>query len=117
MNILRHRQLTKAEEKRMNELIDQAVREEVLRVDAEFRVDVDSMILYVLHVHYGFGKKRLREFWDMFIDEHKALRNYYQMHSPGDGGYLARYKLKQIGVDVEAWEAEDELPSNPPGTP
>lgn len=108
MNILRHRNLTKAEEKRMSELIDQAVREEVLRVENEFRSDIDAMILYTLHAHYGWGKKRLRRFWDAFMEEHKALREFYQMSGPGENAYLAKRKLKQIGVDLDAWEAEDD---------
>jgi len=107
MNIMRHRSLTAAEQKRIDELVDKAVHEEALRVEKELRADVDAMILYVLHAHYGWGKKRLREFWDVFIEEHRELRNHYEMHSPGDNAYLARRKLQEIGVDVMAWEAED----------
>lgn len=109
MNILRHRELTRAEQQRIDELVDRAVRDEALRVEAELRSDVDAMILYVLHSHYGWGPKRLRQFWDVFIEEHRELRDHYEMHSPGDNAYLAKRKLKEIGVDVEAWEAEDRV--------
>lgn len=109
MNILRHRHLTSAEQKRMDELVDKAVKEEVLRVEAEFRSDIDAMILYVLHVRYGWGRKRLRRFWDAFCEEHKALREFYQMSGPGDNAYLARRKLEEIGVNVYEWEAEDDV--------
>lgn len=108
MNILRHRNLTSAEKKRIDEAIDEAVREEVLRVEGELRSDIDAMILYVLHVHYGFGRKRLRAFWDAFKAEHKALRDHYEMHDPGDNAYLARRKLMEIGVDVTEWEREED---------
>lgn len=109
MNILRHRNLTRAEQERIDELVDQAVKEEVVRVEAEFRSDIDAMILYVLHAHYGWGPKRLRQFWDVFIEEHKALRDHYNMHEPGDNAYLAKRKLLEIGVDVAAWEEEDRV--------
>ena len=107
MNILRHRNLTKAEQDRIDELVDQAVKEEALRVEAELRSDIDAMILYVLHAHYGWGKKRLRRFWDAFMEEHRELRERYEMSGPGDNAYLARRKLEEIGVNVIEWENED----------
>ena len=65
------------------------------------------MVLYVLMVHYGWKKKRLRKFWNAFIAEHKALREYYQMYEPGDNEWLAHRKLQEIGVDVRQWYEED----------
>lgn len=66
--------------------------------------DKDALILYVLHVHLGFGKKRLRRFYDAYSQELKKLTEYYEM--PEDDAYLARMKLKEIGVDIEAWNNE-----------
>ena len=42
------------------------------------------------------------------MEEHKALREFYQMSGPGENAYLAKRKLKQIGVDLDVWEAEDD---------
>lgn len=63
---------------------------------------------YTLHVHLGFGKKRLRKFYDAFSAEHDRLIQYYQM--PDDYTWLCKEMLKRIGVDVEAWNKERKEP-------
>lgn len=68
--------------------------------------DFDAMVLYVLHTHLGFGKKRLRRFYEAFSAEHNKLIEHYEM--PDSGAWLADMKLKEIGVDVAAWNAEKE---------
>lgn len=68
--------------------------------------DLDAMILYVLHVHCGFGKERLRRFHKAFVEEHNKLISHYEM--PDDNAWLAAEKLKEIGVDVAAWNEETE---------
>ena len=70
--------------------------------------DIDAMVLYTLHVHLGFGKKRLRKFYDAFSAEHDRLIQYYQM--PDDYTWLCKEMLKRIGVDVEAWNKERKEP-------
>lgn len=67
------------------------------------------MVLYTLHVHLGFGKKRLRKFYDAFSAEHDRLIQYYQM--PNDYTWLCKEMLKRIGVDVEAWNRERREPN------
>lgn len=56
----------------------------------------------------GFGKKRLRKFYDAFSAEHDRLIQYYQM--PDDYTWLCKEMLKRIGVDVEAWNKERKEP-------
>ena len=73
-----------------------------------YKEDIDAMILYVLMKHYGWKKKRLRKFWEAFITEHTALREFYAMDDPGDNEWLAHRKLKEIGVDIHQWYKEDE---------
>lgn len=50
-------QLNKAEQKVLNEAINQ----QILENDLQFQMDNDSAILEMLHVHFGFGKKRLKK--------------------------------------------------------
>ena len=97
-------ELTVAERKAMNLEINRQIAER----DEKYKEDIDAMILYVLMVHYGWKKKRLRRFWKAFITEHKALREFYQMDKPGEGEWLAHRMLKEIGVDVHQWYEEDE---------
>lgn len=81
-------QLNKAEQKVLNEAINQ----QILENDLQFQMDNDSAILEMLHVHFGFGKKRLKKAWKLFYAEHKKLRDHYEMN-PEDGGWLCRQRL------------------------
>ena len=81
--------------------IESAVKAQIAIYEKEHALDVDAMILYALHTHLGFGKDRLKKFFDAFINDHKALIAHYEM--PNDGAYLSRVKLKEMGVGVEEW--------------
>lgn len=63
--------------------------------------DLDAVILYTLHTRFGFGKKRLMQFWEAFGEEYDKLRHHYEM--PEDGPWLCRQQLMKIGVDVDKW--------------
>jgi hypothetical protein len=78
------------------------INQQCLDADARYSLDIDTMVLWSLHRYLGFGAKRLRQFYEEMVTEHKAMREYYQM----DEMYPERYKLKEIGVDVEAWQKE-----------
>ena len=88
----------------LNNAIESAIKAQIAIYEREHALDVDAMILYALHTHLGFGKDRLKKFFDAFINDHKALIAHYEM--PNDGVYLSRVKLKEIGVDVEEWNKE-----------
>lgn len=93
--------MSAAQKKAMNEEINR----QILERDTTFSMDFDSTVLYVLHITFGFGKNRLRRFWEAFIKNHDELRQYYEMDSE-DNAWLCRRKLKEIGVDIEAWYKE-----------
>lgn len=67
-----------------------------------FFQDETSIILWVLHETFGFGKKRLRRYYDRYEIEWKALKEHYEM-SDNDMNFVATEKLKKIGVDLEEW--------------
>ena len=109
MFVLKHKgkvfgaKLTKDEQK----ALDIEIYNQLAERDREWETDMDALALYVLRVHLGFGKKRLRRFYDAFTIEHKALREHYAMQNEeGAGVWLAKRKLKEIGVDVEEWAKE-----------
>lgn len=91
---------TAAERKAM----DMEIKRQLLEVDKNYTNDIDALVLYVLHTHLGFGKKRLRRFYEAFSREHDRLVEHYQL--PDDGAWLSMQKLKDIGVDVEKWNRE-----------
>lgn len=96
-------ELTAAEKKAMNIEINRQLVER----DKQYAADIDAMVLYTLMAHYGWKKKRLKRFWKAFIEEHKALKEFYQMDEPGDNEWLAHRMLKDIGVNINEWYQED----------
>ena len=94
--------LTAAERRAINIEINRQLVER----DKQYAADIDAMVLYTLMAHYGWKKKRLKKFWNAFNEEHKTLRDYYQMNEPGDNEWLAHRMLKDIGVDIHQWYKE-----------
>lgn len=94
------RQMTSQEKQAMHK----EIKRQLLKMDEEHANDVDAAILYTLHITLGFGKKRLRRFFDNFHKTMLDLETYYEM--PNDSPWLCRRKLKDIGVDVAEWNEE-----------
>lgn len=92
--------LTATERKAM----DMEINRQIIEADKRYTNDVDAMVLYTLRVHLGFGKKRLRKFYEAFSAEHDRLIQHYEM--PDDYIWLCMEQLKKIGVDVEKWNSE-----------
>lgn len=88
-------ELSAAEKKAMN----MEINRQILEADKAYETDVAVLVMYTLHVHLGFGKKRIEDFMRAMRREHDELIRYYQM--PDDFDWLARRELEAIGVDVE----------------
>lgn len=82
------------------------ISKQIAAMERKHTNETDALVLYVLYKHFGWGKKRLRDFYEAFTVEHTRLIEHYEM--PDDNAWLALEKLKEIGVDVEAWNAEQE---------
>ena len=79
------------------------IDQQILERDKAFSLDIDSMVLWALHIHCGWGKKRLEDFYRVMLSEHLRMREYYEI----DDTFPERYLLKdRFGVDVEALNAE-----------
>ena len=79
------------------------MRKEVDRQFKEKCLDVDTVILWILHKQFGFGPIRLRKYFDAYILEVKKQQEKYKDLT----AEKMREALKHnIGVDVEAWERE-----------
>lgn len=83
--------------------LNKEIARQIVEMDRAHSNNIDAMVLYVLHTEFGFGKKRLRQFYDALIKEHDRLESYYEM--PDSFPWLCKEKLKEIGVDIEAWNA------------
>lgn len=88
--------------KKEQEAIDQEINRQIVEHDRQFDIDKESSILWMLHTQFGFGPKRLRKAWELFFSESEKLRKHYELEH-GDEAWIARMKLKDIGVDVEQW--------------
>ena len=87
---------------KMRMAMDHEINQQCLEADERLALDIDTVVLWTLHRHLGFGVKRLHDFYVAMAAEHRRMREYYQM----DDMYPERAKLKELGVDLEAWQKE-----------
>lgn len=95
--------LNAAEKKALDNEINRQLAERT-RKDA---IERASMVLWILHIEFGFGPQKLRRFYDSYSDRLNELAEYYDMEIE-DQAWLCSRKLKEYGVDVELWEKENE---------
>lgn len=100
-------ELTAKERKAM----DIEIKKQIAKMEREHAIALDALVLYALHKHLGWGKTRLRRFYEAFTAEHDKLIKHYEM-TDDDNAWLAEEKLKEIGVDVAAWNEGQEVTLN-----
>lgn len=81
------------------------VNKELSRATDRFFYDEVTVILWVLHQQFGFGRDRLKKFYVNYNMENQKLRDYYSA-ADKDLHYVTDHLLKRIGVDIDAFEAE-----------
>lgn len=80
------------------------INRQIIESDTKYRDNLDALVLYTLHDKYGFGPRRLRQFWEAMSEVHEELITYYDM--PEDGPWIMLEKLKSLGVDIHQWNEE-----------
>lgn len=95
--------LTAAERKAMN----MEIQRQLAEYDRKHMNEIDAIVLWQLHAQFGFGATRLRRFYERFKAEYLDLVKRYEMEE-SDNIWLNTYKLKEIGVDIEAWNGSGE---------
>lgn len=78
------------------------INQQILQKDKEYQLDIDTMVLWSLKQFAGWGPKKLRAFYLFMMNEHLRMREFYEL----DDLYPERHKLKEKGVDIEAWYSE-----------
>lgn len=96
------KKLTSAEQK----AFDIEIKRQMAEYDKKHIREIEALILWVLHEQYGFGKKRLKRFYDSFDMEIAALLERYVMNE-NDDVWLCTRKLKDAGIDISEWSKED----------
>lgn len=89
----------------LQKIIDDEVTKSMVEWDARFWNDIVVSVLWALHEACGFGPVRLKKFYRKFDELHIELRERYE-NTEINNGWICRQKLKDLGVDVEAWDAE-----------
>lgn len=92
------------------QVMKKIISQHLIKQSEEYSNDLDAAVLYTLHSKHGWGAKRLRKFYEEFREACKDLEDYYEM--PTEAGWLCRTKLKEIGVDIEAGNAEQRRNKN-----
>ena len=90
--------------------MEMEIRRQLAEADKKDSIEIDSMILWILHDKYGWGKRKLKDFFDTFTQELKALTDRYVMEDC-DTVWLCTRKLKDAGIDISEWLAESERAS------
>ena len=78
------------------------IDQQILQRDKDYQLDIDTMVLWSLNRFAGWGPKKLRDFYFFMMNEHLRMREFYEL----DDLYPERHKLKEKGVDLEAWYSE-----------
>jgi hypothetical protein len=88
-----------------NKIITKEIRTQIGEQLLIMEKDIDALVLWYLHEEYGWGKTRLKKFYKGFSHKIKELSDWYVM-AEGDQAWLADYKLKECGIDVDEWKKE-----------
>lgn len=94
--------LTRPQKKAMNKEINA----QILEKDKGYYLDMDAAVLWMLHIGFGYGVKKLRRAFVLFAKLHAELRKHYELDDDDNGIWLCRKQLMDYGVDLEAWEKE-----------
>ena len=82
------------------------IRKQLAEQARQYMTDFDACVLYMIHTKYNKGAKALRSFYDDWKITHDSLVKHYELEK-ADMPWLYKTKLKDIGVDIEAWNAEE----------
>ncbi len=98
--------LTKAE----REILDRQIKEEMLKMNAEYEHLFDVILADALHEVEGYGKIRFKRLYNKLIDRRLELRRRYSDDAHSDDKidiFAMDLKLKEKGINVQ--EILDEI--------
>lgn len=93
--------LTAAEKK----AVDIEIQKELAEYTRKHNTEIAALVLRELRRQFGFGEKRLRQFYEGFDKGIEELINRYEMEE-SDDIWLCTRELKGDGIDIEKWREE-----------
>lgn len=85
--------------------IDMEIKNQLAAYDRAHSRELAAMALWNLHRQFGFGPKRLHEFYILFDSSIRELVKRYELDS-FEGAWLCTKELREYGIDLEKWENE-----------
>ena len=85
--------------------MDMEINREIVEYTDRHVSELIALIFWTLHERYGFGEKRLRTLFDLYHQAADELKEKYE-RGEDDEPWLCTRKLKEIGIDILAWEKE-----------
>ena len=92
--------MSKAQRKSM----DAEINRQIAEADAKYCTEVDAVVLFTLMTEEGWGKTKLRKFWEAMYKNHEEMVQRYEM--PGEYPWLCTKFLMDKGIDVARWNDE-----------
>lgn len=83
------------------------IQRQLAEYDKLHSKEMDAMILWQLHVTFGFGPERLKRFYLEFGKSIEALLKRYELDD-SDQIWLCTRMLKDYGIDLDEWSKEKE---------
>lgn len=93
--------LTAAEKK----AVDIEIQKEIAEYTRKHNTEIAALVLRELRRQFGFGEKRLRQFYEGFDKGIDELIGRYEMEE-SDDIWLCTQELKEAGIDIEKWSKE-----------
>lgn len=84
------------------EIINEAIEKGFYMLLDQRSIDLDTIMLFVLHSVFGFGAERARRFYESYVESFKAFYSDYE-----EATYdRMREDLKKYGIEVEKWNKD-----------
>lgn len=88
-------------------IIDDAISKLIVEHFVEFEKELDASILWMLHVHFGFGAERLHKVWKLTYEQNRGLQEHYEI-DPGHAVWMCKKLLEDNKLaDLDKWYAEE----------
>lgn len=84
--------------------MDHELQNQIAENVQKLTTNIIALMLWQLHEQEGFGKKKLLRFHKAFVPAIKELQDYYEMHTADETEWVCKYKLKEMGIDLDNME-------------
>ena len=85
--------------------LDMEVRRQLAEYTRKHELEIEALVIWQLRQVTGWGETRLKRFYDQFDITLDKLIEHYEVGSD-DAQWLCTKKLKDEGIDIEAWRRE-----------